>query len=86
MSYPTGMGPATGVHFYNVAAQMQAHVNHGGAQNLRTAHGQFHQHPPTFGPAYASQIFPTGTGQLGYPPVIDDQYGAAGRNLLRSLF
>jgi len=64
--------------FYNVAAQMQAHVNNGGTQ--------FHQYPPSYGSAYASQIFPTGTGQLGFPPVIDDQFGAAGRDFMRSLF
>jgi hypothetical protein len=86
MNYPTGMGPATGMHYFDVAARMQAHLhNHGhGGQHLHFAHGHFQQNQPSFAPVFASQGFANAFHHAGFNP--DDQFGAAGRNLMRHLF
>ncbi|CAF5033017.1 unnamed protein product, partial [Rotaria sp. Silwood1] len=46
--YPTGMGAATGNHYHNVAAQMQAYLNNGGG-HFQPAQSEFYQYHPNHG-------------------------------------
>lgn len=88
MSYPTGMGNATGSHFNNVAAQMQSYLNQNKGHGLQSAHGGFHQHQATNSPAYASQYYstaaPTGSN-FGIDPVIASDIGGFARKFMRNM-
>jgi hypothetical protein len=85
MSYPTGMGNATGLHFNNIAAQMHAYVNHGGAQNLQSAHGQHHQFQHSHSPAFASHGYHHGGHGTGYSPMMGPDVGDFARSFMRNL-
>lgn len=89
MSYPTGMGAATGNHYNNVAAQMHAYLNNGGSSGggsggLHMAHGHFHQHQPSHGVAYASNGY-GGGHSFGVHPVIANDVGGFARRFMRNL-
>jgi hypothetical protein len=86
MNYPTGMGAATGNHYHNVAAQMQAYLNNGGGgQNLHAAHGHMNQFQPTNGVAFASNALHTGAQHFGVNPVIANDLGGFARRFMRNL-
>jgi hypothetical protein len=83
MSHYTGMGPGTINHYQHVGAQLNAHVNNMGGQNLQPAHGHMHQAHPTIVPAGGTHGHPQ---QFGYNPMINNDMGAVGRAFMRNLF
>jgi hypothetical protein len=85
MSYPTGMGAATGNHYNNVAAQMHAYLNNGGGGHLHSAYGQMHQFQPSQGVAFASNAFHSGAQHLGVDPLISNDVGGFARRFMRNL-
>ncbi len=91
MSYPTGMGAATGNHYNNVAAQMQAYLNNGGGsggsggQHLHSAHGHVHRSHPSQGLAYASHAGYSGAQLLGLDPIVSNDVGTFARMFMRNL-
>jgi hypothetical protein len=86
MSYPTGMGAATGNHYNNVAAQMQAYLNHSHSQpSLQPAGGHFHQHHHSHGPAFASHAYGNHGSYFGIDPVIGSDVGEFSRAFMRNL-
>lgn len=90
MSYPTGMGAATGNHYNNVAAQMQAYLNNGGGGgggHLHSAHGHMHQFQPSQGLAFASNAFHSGAQRFGVDPLLlnVNDVGEFARRFVRNL-
>jgi hypothetical protein len=94
MNYPTGMGHATGNHYNNVAAQMQAYLHNGGGgsgggggggQSLHAAHGQMNQFQPSRGLAFASNSFQGGASRFGIDPVISNDVGGFARKFMINL-
>ena len=85
MTHYTGMGPGTINHFQHVGAQLNAHINNMGGQNLHPVHGQMFQTPLVVQPAYASN-FSNGIHPGGYNGVNNDQIGDFGRAFMRNLF
>jgi len=87
MSYPTGMGAATGNHYNNVAAQMQAYLNNGGGGggHLHSAHGHMHQFQPSQGLAFASNALHSGAQHLHFDPLIANDLGGFARRFMRNL-
>ncbi len=92
MSYPTGMGSATGNHYNNVAAQMHAYLNNGGgggggggggAHHLQSAGGHINQFQPSHGLAFASNAGANGFGLID--PVIASDVGGFARRFMRNL-
>ena len=81
MSHFTGMGPGTAGHFQYVGAQLNAHLNNMGGQNLQPIHGHMHQAHPSIVPASG-----THHQQFGYNPAINNDMGAVGRAFMRNLF
>ncbi|CAF0804324.1 unnamed protein product [Adineta ricciae] len=88
MSLPTGMSPATGMHYQNIAAQMQAYVNNGNRSyhshpsHLQPAFGGMHQFQPTHGFAEASRA---AANMIGINPVVTNDVGAFARTFVRNL-
>ncbi|UJR26106.1 hypothetical protein I4U23_007452 [Adineta vaga] len=87
MSVPTGMSPSTGMHYQNIAAQMQQYVNnphsssHHSHGQLHSAFGGVHQFQPTHGVAYASRA----ATRFGVDPVITNDVGGFARSFMRNL-
>jgi hypothetical protein len=86
MSYPTGMGLATGAHYNNVANQMQNYLNNNNSSpHLQPASGHVHQHHHSRAPAFASHGYPTGGSVLGFDPVIMNDVGGFARTFMHNL-
>ncbi|CAF3327636.1 unnamed protein product [Rotaria sp. Silwood1] len=75
--YPTGMGAATGNHYHNVAAQMQAYLNNGGG-HFQPAQDEFYQYQSNHG-------FHNGVQHLGVNPMIANDVGGFARRFMRNL-
>lgn len=89
MSFPTGMSPGTGLHYQNVAAQMQAYVNNGGGHSphgsgMHPVYGgmyqQHHSHPMPMAPPPQY-----GGGMRFVDPVIANDPGEFARRFMRNL-
>ncbi|CAF2309639.1 unnamed protein product [Rotaria sp. Silwood2] len=76
--YPTGMSPATGNHYHNVAAQMQAYLNNGSGHFQSGSHG-LHQYQ-------GHQTFYHGAHHFGVNPMIANDAGGFARRFMRNLF
>ena len=89
MNYPTGMGAATGNHYHNVAAQMNAYLHGGGSGggggHLHSAHGGMYQHQPSNPMAFASNGYTGGGHRFGVDPVIANDVGGFARKFMRNL-
>jgi len=82
------MGAATGNHYNNVAAQMQAYLNNGGGGgggHLHSAHGHMHQFQPSQGLAFASNALHSGAHHFGVDPLVVNEFGDFARRFVRNL-
>jgi hypothetical protein len=79
MRYPTGMGFNTGHHYHNVAAQMNAYVNHPVQHNHHSFQGYF---PQQVG---ASQFLQYGAQQIGVNPMVVNQLGGFARGFMHNI-
>lgn len=79
MSYPTGMGANTGMHYQNVASQMHSYMHTPPASYGRASYGS-----PS-APALASQMFRYSAQQIGVNPAIANNFGGFARSFVRNV-
>ena len=83
MSYPTGMGRGTGMHYQNVAAQMQNYL-----QAPAQRRGYSYAQSPYYGapaPMIASEAFRYGAQRMGVNPMVVNDLGGFARGFMRNL-
>ena len=83
MSYPTGMGANTGMHYQNVAAQMHSYMN-----TPPGSYGRSYSRPSygsSSAPAIASQVFRYSAQQMGVNPAIANNLGGFARSFVRNV-
>jgi hypothetical protein len=84
MSYPTGMGANTGMHYQNVAAQMQSFMNPT-PQRYDHSYGGGGFAGNSMGPAIASQAFRYGAQRIGFNPVVVNNFSGFARSFVRNV-